>query len=89
MPTLTVTDVTHDSRRVSPGALFVAIKGFAQDGNAFVEAARKKGALAVVSEAPALAGRALAARSRTRARPWPSSPRPCSAGPPIASSSWG
>ncbi len=47
----TVSDVTHDSRRVAPGTLFVAIRGFAQDGNAFVEAARKKGALAMVSEA--------------------------------------
>ncbi len=53
---LSVTDVSHDSRRVSPGALFVAIKGFAQDGNAFCEAARKKGALAIASEAPAVAG---------------------------------
>ncbi|HEY6546746.1 MAG TPA: UDP-N-acetylmuramoyl-L-alanyl-D-glutamate--2,6-diaminopimelate ligase, partial [Vicinamibacteria bacterium] len=53
---LPITDVTHDSRRVSPGALFVAIKGFAQDGNAFVEAARKKGALGIVSEAPAVPG---------------------------------
>jgi len=51
-----VTDVTHDSRRISPGAAFVAIRGFAQDGNAFVDAARKKGAVAVVSEAEARPG---------------------------------
>ena len=51
-----VTDVTHDSRRVTPGSLFVAIRGLATDGNAFVEAARKKGAPAVVSEAEAQPG---------------------------------
>jgi UDP-N-acetylmuramoyl-L-alanyl-D-glutamate--2,6-diaminopimelate ligase len=51
-----VSDVTHDSRRASPGSLFVAIRGFSQDGNAFVEAARKKGALGVVSEGEARAG---------------------------------
>ena len=51
-----VTEVTHDSRRVAQGALFVAIRGYAQDGNAYVEAARKKGALGVVSEAEAQPG---------------------------------
>src|SRR4029453_1727927 len=47
---LEVTEVTHDSRRVVPGSLFVAIHGLAHDGHAFVEAARRKGALAVASE---------------------------------------
>jgi UDP-N-acetylmuramyl-tripeptide synthetase len=51
-----VTDVTHDSRRVAAGSLFVAIRGFSQDGNAFVEAARRKGALGVVSEVEARPG---------------------------------
>ncbi|MGE5127190.1 MAG: UDP-N-acetylmuramoyl-L-alanyl-D-glutamate--2,6-diaminopimelate ligase [Betaproteobacteria bacterium] len=49
-PGLELSEVTHDSRRVSAGALFVAIRGLATDGNRFVEAARRKGALAVVSE---------------------------------------
>jgi UDP-N-acetylmuramoyl-L-alanyl-D-glutamate--2,6-diaminopimelate ligase len=49
---LPVTDVTYDSRRVSPGSLFVAIPGTVTDGNRFVDAARKKGAVAVVSEQP-------------------------------------
>jgi UDP-N-acetylmuramoyl-L-alanyl-D-glutamate--2,6-diaminopimelate ligase len=49
-PGLEVSEVTHDSRRVSQGALFVAIRGLASDGNQYVEAARRKGALAVVSE---------------------------------------
>jgi UDP-N-acetylmuramoyl-L-alanyl-D-glutamate--2,6-diaminopimelate ligase len=45
-----VADVTHDSRRVAPGAVFVAIRGRVQDGNQFVDAARRRGAVAVVSE---------------------------------------
>src|SRR5262249_2539254 len=44
--------VTHDSRKASPGSLFVAIRGLATDGNRFVEAACKKGAVAVCSEEP-------------------------------------
>jgi UDP-N-acetylmuramoyl-L-alanyl-D-glutamate--2,6-diaminopimelate ligase len=51
-PELVVTDVTHDSRRVGPGALFVAIHGLTTDGNVYTDAARRKGALAVASEQP-------------------------------------
>jgi UDP-N-acetylmuramyl-tripeptide synthetase len=51
-----VSQVTHDSRRVAAGSLFVAVRGLAVDGNQFVEAARKKGAVAVVSEEPARPG---------------------------------
>ena len=51
-----VTAVTHDSRRAGPGIVFVAIRGLSTDGNLFIEAARKKGAAAIVSEAPALPG---------------------------------
>jgi UDP-N-acetylmuramoyl-L-alanyl-D-glutamate--2,6-diaminopimelate ligase len=47
-----VTHVAYDSRRVLPGAAFVAIRGLAADGNRFVEVARRKGAVAVVSELP-------------------------------------
>jgi UDP-N-acetylmuramoyl-L-alanyl-D-glutamate--2,6-diaminopimelate ligase len=47
-----VTEVTHDSRRVVPGALFVAIHGHTADGNDFVAAARAKGAVGICSEAP-------------------------------------
>jgi UDP-N-acetylmuramyl-tripeptide synthetase len=43
--------VTHDSRKVLPRSLFVAIRGLASDGNDFVDAALKKGAAAVASEA--------------------------------------
>jgi UDP-N-acetylmuramoyl-L-alanyl-D-glutamate--2,6-diaminopimelate ligase len=55
-PGLTVEDVTHDSRKLQPGALFVAIRGRVTDGNQYVESARKKGAVAVVSEQPPRAG---------------------------------
>ena len=55
-PGIEVGKVTHDSRRCDEGSLFVAIRGLTTDGNQFVEAARKKGAVAVVSEQPPLEG---------------------------------
>jgi UDP-N-acetylmuramoyl-L-alanyl-D-glutamate--2,6-diaminopimelate ligase len=51
-PALEITEVSHDSRRLAPGSLFVAIRGLAADGNRFVDAARKKGAAAICSEEP-------------------------------------
>jgi UDP-N-acetylmuramyl-tripeptide synthetase len=51
-PGLEVSAVTHDSRRAGAGTLFVAIRGLSADGNQFVEAARKRGAVAVASEEP-------------------------------------
>lgn len=50
-PDLAVSEVGYDSRRIGPGALFVAIRGLLADGNHFVDAALKRGALAVASEA--------------------------------------
>ncbi|MGE0132131.1 MAG: UDP-N-acetylmuramoyl-L-alanyl-D-glutamate--2,6-diaminopimelate ligase [Blastocatellales bacterium] len=44
--------VTHDSRRVMPGGVFVAVTGARADGNQFVSEALKRGAIAVVSERP-------------------------------------
>ncbi len=55
-PDIDVSFVCHDSRHVGAGALFVAIRGLTTDGNRFVDAARKKGALAIVSEEPPQAG---------------------------------
>jgi UDP-N-acetylmuramoyl-L-alanyl-D-glutamate--2,6-diaminopimelate ligase len=55
-PDLEVSFVCHDSRRVGAGALFVAIRGLTTDGNRFVDAARKKGGVAIVSEEPPQAG---------------------------------
>jgi len=48
--------VTNDSRKVEPGALFVAIHGEATDGNLFAKDAASRGAVAVLSEAAAPAG---------------------------------
>lgn len=47
-----VTDITFDSRLVTPGAVFVAIPGFKAHGDSFILAALKKGSAAVVSENP-------------------------------------
>lgn len=44
--------VTHDSRRVMPGGIFVAITGAQTDGNRFVGEAAKRGAIAIISEQP-------------------------------------
>ena len=41
--------VYYDSRRVTQGSLFVAISGFASDGNRFIPMALSKGAVAVVT----------------------------------------
>ena len=41
--------VTSDSRQVTPGSLFVALKGFAFDGNSFIPMAMEKGAVAIVT----------------------------------------
>lgn len=50
--------ITYDSRRVGPGALFVAIKGEKVDGAQFIPNAIGAGAEAVVSETEAIIGRA-------------------------------
>ncbi len=42
-----------DSRRVAPHTAFFAVKGLHCDGNAFVEEAAHRGAVAVISEEPA------------------------------------
>ena len=44
------TAVVHDSRSVTQGSLFFAIKGYKSDGHAFAVAALKAGAVAVVAE---------------------------------------
>jgi UDP-N-acetylmuramoyl-L-alanyl-D-glutamate--2,6-diaminopimelate ligase len=51
-----VTGVTHDSRAVAGGTVFVAIRGLRHDGSAFAADAIKRGALAVVSEVASPAG---------------------------------
>jgi UDP-N-acetylmuramoyl-L-alanyl-D-glutamate--2,6-diaminopimelate ligase len=46
---LDIAEVAYDSRKVTPGSLFVAISGFATDGNRFIPMALEKGAVAVVT----------------------------------------
>ena len=46
-----ITGVTADSRKVAPGALFVALPGNAADGRAFIPQALAKGAVAVLAPA--------------------------------------
>ena len=45
-----VTAITGDSREVTPGALFIAVRGFASDGHKYIGQAIDKGAVAVVCE---------------------------------------
>jgi UDP-N-acetylmuramoyl-L-alanyl-D-glutamate--2,6-diaminopimelate ligase len=46
---LSITQVANDSRKVAPGALFVAVQGVATNGNLFAEEAVARGAVAVLS----------------------------------------
>jgi UDP-N-acetylmuramoyl-L-alanyl-D-glutamate--2,6-diaminopimelate ligase len=55
-----ITGVRYDSRRVTGGNLFVAVRGAAFDGHSFIEQAIDKGAVAVVGEQSALSQRATA-----------------------------
>jgi UDP-N-acetylmuramyl-tripeptide synthetase len=43
-------DVTHDSRQVREGTLFVAIKGATVDGHRFIDDVMRRGAVGVISE---------------------------------------
>lgn len=45
-----VTGVEYDSRRVGAGALFVAMRGESTDGNRYVDASVKAGAVAVITD---------------------------------------
>jgi UDP-N-acetylmuramoyl-L-alanyl-D-glutamate--2,6-diaminopimelate ligase len=45
-----IEDVVYDSRRVRPGALFVAMRGGATDGNLYLDDALAQGAAAVVTD---------------------------------------
>jgi UDP-N-acetylmuramoyl-L-alanyl-D-glutamate--2,6-diaminopimelate ligase len=49
---IAVTGVTHDSRAVRPGSLFVAVPGLHVDGHDFVAAAAEAGAAAALVERP-------------------------------------
>ena len=48
-PELNIEAVAYDSRKVTAGGLFVAISGFASDGNRFIPMAMEKGAAVIVT----------------------------------------
>jgi len=45
-----ISAVTYDSRKVTPGSLFVAVRGFNTDGHAYIEKALENGAAAILAE---------------------------------------
>ena len=45
-----IAGIEYDSRRVTPGAVFVAMKGGSTDGNRFVDKAIAAGALAIITD---------------------------------------
>lgn len=47
-----ITGISHDSRRVRPGHLFVALRGRNHDGVRFVDEALRRGAAAILCESP-------------------------------------
>ena len=49
---ISISDVQYDSRQVKPGDLFVALRGGYADGHAFLEDARRRGAVAALVEEP-------------------------------------
>ncbi len=51
-----VRGVQYDSRRVSAGDVFVAMRGGSTDGNRYIDAALRKGAAAVVTDSPEMYG---------------------------------
>ncbi len=48
-PDMDITSVVYDSRKVTPGCMFVAVTGFATDGNKYIPMALEKGAAVVVT----------------------------------------
>jgi UDP-N-acetylmuramoyl-L-alanyl-D-glutamate--2,6-diaminopimelate ligase len=44
------TGISDDSRKVSPGDLFIAVRGWNSDGHDFLDAARDRGAIAAIVE---------------------------------------
>ena len=47
---ISITDVTHDSRRVGPGVLFAAVRGALLDAHRFIPDVMERGAAGVISE---------------------------------------
>lgn len=51
-PSIAIEKITTDSRAITPGCLFVAIKGDSFDGHDFIAQAIEKGATAILTEKP-------------------------------------
>ena len=74
-----VTGIEYDSRRIKPGAVFVAMKGGSTDGNRYIDKAIANGALGVItdsshdlrSSARVSRGTCPCSRSNTGAARWP------------------
>jgi len=49
-PSIEITGITADSRKVKPGFLFAALKGVAGDGRDYIDSAVKAGAVAVLTD---------------------------------------
>ncbi len=49
-PELEISDIAYDSRKVAPGAAFVAIRGFESDGHRYIPQAVEKGASCIICE---------------------------------------
>jgi len=45
-----ITEITEDSRLIKPGSLFVAIRGYVDDGHRYIDEAIARGATAVITE---------------------------------------
>ena len=81
LPSLTVSGVAHDSRRVEPGDLFVAWAGAKHDGRSFAAQAVERGAVAVLADGPPPAG----TPGSSKATPWLTAAEPRRLLAPIAS----
>ncbi len=62
-----VSAICYDSRKVTPGAVFVAIEGYTADGHRFIPDAVNQGAVAVVCRKPVAADTVLIRVADTRA----------------------
>ena len=57
-----VSGISEDSRRITPGMLFVAVRGTIDDGHRYVGDAARRGAVAVLCEAAVDTGGLAAGR---------------------------
>ncbi len=76
-PGVEIRGVETDSRRVRPGDLFIALRGFTEDGHRYVPEAVRRGAAAVVAEVAVEPGPGGAAP--TPGGQWPFWPPPFTA----------